>query len=486
MRARTIVFCAAALTGCTAVGPNYRPPAVTVPADFVESPESGPSSNAKLATWWRQFKDPQLSSLIDLAVAQNLDVQAAAARIREARAQQRGAGSSAVPKVDAQASGTRQRISENAIPIPPGAGGSTGTGGAFGLPGTEFNTFRIGFDASWELDLFGRTKRSVEAATARTGQAIWNRRDTQVTVAAEIASDYVRLRTIQAQIQTAEAELSRQRRLERLIGAQARGGLVDGEDLAGQSSARAAAAAAIPVLEAQAKAETYALGVLVGSTPEALAVELSQPSAIPVPPKIPSGLPSELLRRRPDVRAAERNLAASTADIGVAVADLYPRISLSAAPALVSTALASLLQWGSRSYSLGASLDWPLFDGGRRRATVEVRNAQQQQALIQYRKAILNALRDVEDSLGRIDSDQRQLERLKEALTSADRAEQLASTRYRGGLVTLSEVLAAQARRLSTEDQVNQSKGALASDTASLAKALGGGWPELATQGADL
>ena len=304
-----------------------------------------------------------------------------------------------------------------------------------------------------------------------------------MTVAAEVASAYFRLRTAQAGIVNAEAELARQQRLERLVAAQAKGGLTSGEGLARQSSERAAAAAALPGFEAQAEAEIHALGVLVGTTPEALAARLSQPASIPAAPPIPAGLPSDLLRRRPDIRAAERELAASMADIGVAIADFYPRVSLTAAPALVSTALASLLELGSRSYSAGAMLDWPLFDGGRRRATVDERNARQEQALVQYRKTILTALRDVEDALSRVEADRGQLAAQKAAIAAAARAEQLARDRYRGGLVTYSDVLLAQARRLAMEKQVIQTNGALARDTVSLAKALGGGWPEMAVPG---
>jgi NodT family efflux transporter outer membrane factor (OMF) lipoprotein len=198
---------------------------------------------------------------------------------------------------------------------------------------------------------------------------------------------------------------------------------------------------------------------------------------------VPAGLPSDLLRRRPDIRAAERNLAAATADIGVATADLYPRFSLTAAPALVSTALGSLLQWGSRAFTAGASVDWPIFNGGRTRANIAVTNARQEQALVAYRKTILTALQDVEDALSEVDGDRGQLASLEASLASARRGEDIANSRYRGGLVTLSDVLQAQATRISLENQVIQTKGALARDTVALYKALGGGWPDLA-QGA--
>ena len=481
---RAALTAAGLLAGCT-VGPNYRAPAISTPERYAEAgADSGGASDSELAAWWSGFGDPQLSDLVNRALAQNLDVEMAAARIREARARERVAGAAGLPQVDAQGSVTRQRISENAIPAPPGAGGGGSGGGGFALPGQEFTTWRAGFDASWELDLFGKTRRSVEAARARTGAAIWNRRDLQVTIAAEVVSTYVTLRTLQQRIANSEAELARQQRFEQLVAARARGGLVTGQDLAEQSSERSAAAAAIPALEAESEAQIHALGVLTGETPEALIGQLAHPRALPSPPGIPAGLPSDLLRRRPDIRAAERELAASTADIGVAVADLYPRFSLTAAPALVSTALASLLEWGSRSFTLSAALDWPIFNGGRTRASIAVANARQEQSLIAYRKSVLTALRDVEDSLGRTEGDRDQLAKLEGALTSTQRAEDLARTRYRGGLVTLSDVLVAQGRRLSLENQVIETKGALARDTVGLFKALGGGWPELAQRDA--
>jgi NodT family efflux transporter outer membrane factor (OMF) lipoprotein len=417
-----------------------------------------------------------LGGLIERALRQNLDIEMATARIREARALERAVGAGASPQLGVETSVTRQRISENAIPAPPGAGG--GGGGGFGLPGTEFTTWRAGFDASWELDLFGRNRREREGARARTEASVWNRRDAEVIVAAEVASSYFRLRTFQGRIANAQAELARLQRFEQLVAARTRGGLVTGQDLEQQRSERSAAAAAIPVLEAQAKAEIHAIGVLTGQTPGALASQLAAPAELAPAPQVPPGLPSDLLRRRPDIRAAERELAAATADIGVAVADLYPRISLTAAPALVSTALGSLLEWGSRSFSAGAAIDWPIFDGGRRRANVEVRNARQEQALIAYRKAVLTGLQDVEDALARIDGGRQRTARLEEALGTARRAEEIARTRYRGGLVTLSDVLIAEARRIQLEEQLIETRGAEARDTVALVKALGGGWQE--------
>ena len=470
---KRISLLALLLAGCTTVGPDYHEPKVAVPGSYLEPSANG---EVQLDQWWRGFGDAQLTGLVEQALRQNLDIAMASARILEARAQEGVVGAGALPQVGAEASVTRQRISENAIPAPPGAGG--GGGGGFGLPGQEFTTWRAGFDASWELDLFGRNRREREAAVARTAAAAWNRIDVEVTVAAEVARSYLRLRTLQAEIANAEAELARQQRFEQLVDARVRGGLVTGQDLEQQRAERSSSAAAIPALQAEAKAQIHALGVLTGQTPGAIANQLAAPAELAPSPPVPPGLPSDLLRRRPDIRAAEREVAAATADIGVAVADLYPRISLTAAPALVSTALGSLLEWGSRSFTAGAALDWPLFDGGRRRANIEVRNARQEQAMVAYRKAVLTALQDVEDALGRIDGDRRQLVELEQARASAARAEDIARTRYRGGLVTLSDVLQAQQHRLSLEKQVIQTRGALARDTVALAKALGGGWQE--------
>lgn len=486
MNRRAAPLVAVLLAGCT-VGPNYARPNTPVPPAFAEPHTPAVANEAELAAWWRAFGDAELDRLVNRAVAQNLDVETGAARIREARAQERVAGGAALPAVSAAGSVTRQRISEHAIPAPPGGGNSGGGGpaGGFAAPGSEFTTWRAGFDASWEIDLFGKTRRSLEAARARTGAAVWNLRDLQVTAAAETASAYLQLRALQQQIAVQEAEVARQERFLRLVAARVRGGLVTRQDLEQQKSQLAAARAATPPLKAEADAQIHALGVLTGATPEALVAELSPAGALPhSPPQVPAGLPSDLLRRRPDIRAAERELAAATADIGVATADLYPSFSLTAAPALVSTALGALLEWGSRAFSASAALDWPIFNGGRTRAKIAVTNARQEKALIAYRKTILTALRDVEDALSALDNDQHQGAGLEQSLSSARRAEDIARTRYRGGLVAYSDVLQAQATRISLENQVIQTKGALARDTVALFKALGGGWPDLAPGGA--
>lgn len=487
MSTRSLVSLTILLFGGCTVGPNYSRPATSVPSAYLEPHSAAGPNDLELATWWKAFGDQELDRLVNRALAQNLDVETAAARIREARAEERVAGVAALPQVSATGSVTRQRISENAIPVPPGVGGAGGAAGAasFGLPGSEFTTWRAGFDASWEIDLFGKTRRSIEAARARTGAAIWNRRDIEVSTAAEVASSYLELRMLQQQVAIAQAEAERQQRSERLVRARVRGGLVTGQDLEQQNSELATAAAAIPPLRAEANIKIHKIGVLTGETPEMLLAELGAAGPLAsVPPEVPAGVPSDLLLRRPDIRAAERNLAASSADIGVATADLYPSFSLTAAPALVSTALATLIEWGSRSFTAGASLDWPIFNGGRTRANIEAKTAQQSEALIAYRKTILRALQDVEDALTKIDNDKKGVAELESALASATRAEAIARDRYTGGLVTYSDVLDAQSKRITLENRVVETKGAEALDTVALYKALGGGWPDTTKVGA--
>ena len=483
---RAHLFLAVLLLGACTVGPNYSRPRAAVPPAYSEPHLPATLGDLELGTWWTSFGDKTLDDLVNRAIAQNLDVETAAARIRQARAEEKAAGAALLPEVGTNASVTRQRISENAIPVPPGSGGAGGGGGgSFGLPGSEFTTWRAGFDASWEIDLFGKTRRSIEAARARTGAAIWTRRDVQVSTAAEVASAYLKLRTLQQQISIATAEVERQQGLERLVRARVRGGLVTGQDLEQHRSELASARAAIPPLRASQDIEIHKIGILTGDSPEALVAELGPAGPLPFStPEVPAGLPSDLLRRRPDIRAAERSLAASTADIGVATADLYPSFSLSAAPALVSTALASLITWGSRSFTAGASFNWPIFNGGRTRANIEVKNAKAQQALIAYKKTVLTALKDVEDALAKIDNDRKAIADLELALASARRAEDIASERYTGGLVTYSDVLGEEAKRISLENRVIEMRGSQALDTIALYKALGGGWPEVAERGA--
>jgi NodT family efflux transporter outer membrane factor (OMF) lipoprotein len=347
------------------------------------------------------------------------------------------------------------------------------------LPGDSIKTFAVGFDASWELDLFGGGRRGVEAALARTEGAEWNRRDAAVTLAAEVADAYFALRLDQEQIAVVESEIERQRRALEIAGNIARVGLVPAIEVTRQNRNITATRARLEPLRADLDIRKHALGVLIGQPPEALMTELSgslpQLAATPV---IPAGLPSDLLRRRPDIRAAERNLAASTADIGVAVADLYPKFSLTGMAQLISTALGNLFSSDSLQLTGSGQTTFPLFDWGRRKATVNVRKEQREQAYQQYRMTVLRALRDVEDPLSRIDAERRRNALLRQALRDADRAASADQARYKAGLVAQDTVIGTQIDVLRAREDLAASDAQLRQLAVALFKAMGGGWSD--------
>jgi NodT family efflux transporter outer membrane factor (OMF) lipoprotein len=467
------------LAACT-VGPDYRAPDVAVPAHFAGA-ERPAQSDIALARWWAGFDDPTLDKLVERALRDNLDLQTAASRIREARQQEIVSGAAAWPSLSANAQLTHTHLSQNSIgglgTLASQSGGAAGgaNSSAFGLPGFDFNTYQLGFDASWELDLFGRTRRAVEAAHDTTTASVWTARDTQVSLVAEVADTYLALRAAQRRLAINRRDLARQQELLAQIRARAASGLATGLDVRQQETTVAATASALPPLSAEVEVRLHALGVLLGAPPEALLDALGA-AAPPTPPAIPAGLPADLLRRRPDIRAAERQLAAATANIGVAVADYYPDLTLTASPALVSTALSNLLTWGSRNLSAGPGISWNLFDGGKVKANVAIATERQRQALLAYRKTVLTALQDVEDALTRSEADRTLQQDLARRSDSARAAAELSRAQYRAGLVPLSTVLTTEAALLSAEDTAAQNDASSAQDVVALYKALGGGW----------
>lgn len=474
--------CAASLLlllgGCVA-GPDYRAPDARAPAAFGEPADAGPA--ADLAAWWTGFDDPTLSELVARARAANPEIRVAAARIRQARAQARIAGAARLPSLNASAQAAHTELSENAVP---GELLGLGTPGqspasALGIPGMAFETYQVGFDAAWELDLFGGQRRAVEAATARTLEAVWSARDAEVLAAAEVANTYLQYRALQRRIAIAEANLATQRDLLDFIRTRTRHGLVTSLDARRQEREVEQLAAVREDLIAQRDGRLHALGVLLGEPPMALATRLAAPApAAAPPPEVPPGLPSELLLRRPDLRAAERRLAAAVADQGVATADLYPRISLTGAAQLISLSLASLLETDSLQLNAAGRASLPVFDAGRRRATVSLREAQAQEALITYDAQVLTALKEVEDALSRLDADRRRLAQLRAAAQAARDAADTTTVRYRHGLVPFLEVLEVRQSWLTAQDAVAQAEAAAAQDAVALYKALGGGWDE--------
>ncbi|AYG95945.1 efflux transporter outer membrane subunit [Brevundimonas naejangsanensis] len=462
------------LSACVA-GPDSQEPRMQVPEAFSQAPSAVQSD----AAWWRGFGDPLLDQLVAEARAANLDLRQAALRVEEARHQVRIVGAAAAPQVSANAQASDNRLSETTSIAPLLGGGGAPGSVPTGAPGTTFATYQVGFDASWELDLAGANRRAVQAAQARVDAAAWTARDAEIILTAEVARSYLDYRAlnrridVNAQLKAVRAEALTYSQVRR------RHGLTTILDERRAERDLAAVDAARQDLIAERAARAHALAGLLGRPPLALSAELAAaPVATGTPDAIPVGLPSDLLRRRPDLRAAERDLAAATADIGVAVADLYPSISLTGAVSLVSGSLAKLISGDSLQTSAGAGLTLPLLDGGRRRATVDLRRTQAQAALLAYQAAVLTALKDVEDALSRLEAERARKARLQAAEAAA--RDQLAAIQAQNtaGLATGLDLLAARASLLDASDALVQAQAATDQAVVALYKALGGGWDE--------
>ncbi|MFN7951576.1 MAG: efflux transporter outer membrane subunit [bacterium] len=474
MRRAAALGIAIGLASCT-VGPDYAPPPLELPNAWsrgaaANASPSGTEDAQILARWWRSFGDPTLSSLVERSLEASLDVAMARARVREARAAERVSGAGDTPALGSQAAYTRERLS------------GQGFIGGF-LPDPEFDLFQAGFDASWEIDVFGGRRRAVEAARAEVEAAEEGVRDVQVLLAAEVARTYVTLRGSERRSAIADRNLASQRSSLALTEDRFRAGLAGELDVAQSRALLATTEAARPRLEAERDRALHRLGVLLGRAPEALRGELAVHADIPgasdpeaLARRIPVGLPSELLRRRPDLRRAERGLAAATARIGVATAELFPSFALTGALGLESIAIGDFLDVASRTYSLGPSIRWPIFEGGRIRAQIEAADAREQQALEAYRKAVLESLEDVENALSGFARERVRHGQLVAAADASRRAVELARDLYRNGLATFLQVLDAERTLYAAEDAVVVSDGVVAFELVALYKALGGGW----------
>ena len=471
------------IAGCT-VGPNYHAPKMAVPPAY-EGGAAPAGASIDPATWWKAFGDPQLDQLIDQALAGSPDIAIAASRVREARLAEIAARAQGKPTIDADADASHIHFSKNAgfaslaQLFSGGSGGSGSSNSGVALPGDGITTYSAGFDADWEIDLFGGDRRGVEAAKARTEAAVWNQRDAAVMLAAEVADAYFALRLDQQQIAIVDDEIANQRRALQIAAHVAKVGLSPHIDVIRQNASITTLQAEREPLAADVKVRAHALALLLGKPPEALTEQLvSSRGSLAPAPVVPPGLPSDLLRRRPDVRAAERQLAAATADIGVAVADLYPKFSLTGVSELISSSLANLLSGNSFQWTATGAANFPLLDWGRRKATVGMRREDRQQAYLNYQKTVLGALRDVEDPLAQIDAERRRNATLRRALADSEASERAIEARYRTGFVAQDSLLNAQTNVLKAREQIATSDTQLRQETAALFKALGGGWRE--------
>jgi multidrug efflux system outer membrane protein len=474
------LLCSIVLTGCT-VGPNYQRPDVAVPDHFGATTRPA-TEHVEFARWWVNFNDPLLNSLIDRAMTGNLDLKVAEARIREARAQRGVVAAGEYPSVNANGSYRRTRTSENAFDF--GGSGAGGSGseaaqqfGAFNPPGSTTDLFQAGFDASWEIDVFGGVRRDIEASEADIGAQVENHRDVLVSLLAEVARNYLDLRGFQQQIEIARRNVRTQQDAADIAQSKAR--LAGGSelDVARAQALVASTQSQIPTLETQRDQAAHRLGVLLGRDPRALIAELEHVQPIARgPAQVPPGLPSELLSRRPDVRRAERELAAATARIGVATADLYPKFSITAALGLQSEKFKNIADWGSRFWNIAPGLSWSLFDAGRIRSNIHVQDERQRQALYRYESSVLTALEDVENALTAYAKEQTRRALLQESVDKSRRALELATTLYQGGARDFLNVVDAERALATAEDQLVQSDRLIGTDLVALYKALGGGW----------
>lgn len=475
---RSLFLFMMSLSSCT-VGPDYRTPDLPLPATWSEAAQSEEQPQAAdLIQWWTTFRDPVLNTLVERAVRTNLDLREAVSRVIEARGSLGATKSERWPMVDLLGSYSRLRQSENTSTSSTFASGSGGLLGERPSGSLESELFQTNFDTSWELDLFGRVRRSVEAAAADLAAAEEDRRDVLVSLLAEVASNYVELRGAQRQLTVTRNNIAAQQQTVELTQARFEAGLTSALDVAEAEAQLATTQAQVPTLEISLKKTIHRLGVLLGQEPGSLLVELSPEQPIPTAPlDVIVGLPSDLLRRRPDIRKAERELAAATARIGVATADLFPSFSLNSNTlGFQSASLSDLALASSRFWTVGPTVSWPFFDAGRIRANIQIKTALQEQTLAQYEKTVLTSLEEVENALVAYAREQARQRALAEAVEANQRALSLANERYIRGLGDFLNVLEAQKALYNTEDKLVQSERTVVTNLIALYKALGGGW----------
>jgi outer membrane protein, multidrug efflux system len=458
----------ALLTGC-AVGPNYRQPDVSTPSSWASPLADGETNSpANLAAWWKNFNDTNLDSLMAMAVESNLTLHIAEAHVLEARAERGVVAGGLWPSIGASASYTRNRFGAHSFP--PLAG--------FGIP-LDYNLYNAGFDATWELDIFGGTRRAVEAANAELGAAEYGQRNVLVSLLAEVARDYIGARSYQQRLAITRNNIRVEQDVLDLTSNRFQSGLSSDLDVQQALAVLTSTEAQVPALETGFRQSVYSLAVLLACPPGALLDEMSAEKPIPVtPPTVPVGLPSDLLQRRPDVQRAERELAAATARIGAAKSDYFPKFSLTGFAALESVSAGDWFNYASHTWSAGPTVQWELFEAGSIRANVRVQNARQEQALDAYQQTVLTALEDAENALTAYAKEQVRRQSLSQSVEANQQALELSSQLYKSGLVDFLRVLDSERSLYQAQDALVQSDQSVSLDLVQLYKALGGGWQD--------
>jgi outer membrane protein, multidrug efflux system len=451
------------LTGC-AVGPNYHRPDTPLDTHFANAGEPGFAENDTVEQYWTSFADPVLDGLVADALAHNTDLRVAEANLRAARAIRRLTGFDQFPTVTLAASYTHNLDSQEQLP-------------GVDQHDREFDAAQAGFDGLWELDLFGRVRRNVEAARADVGAAAATLQDARVSVIAEVARDYFILRGLQDQLALTQRNADNQFSSLKLTRTRLEAGRGNELDTSRAEAQWQTTLASIPSLESTIATTSYRLSVLTGRQPTALKASLASMAPLPALPSLNAiGTPEQLLRRRPDVRVAERRLAGATARVGVAVGDLFPKVTLVGQVGYFAPTFSDFGQSEARFYSVGPSISWAAFDIGRVRARIGSAKAQTDAALAAYEGAVLGALEDTEGALISYGRAQSRRDALQVAAAASDKAADLARRRFEGGLIDFLEVLDAERTALSAELLLSQSRTDAATSLIAVYKALGAGW----------
>ncbi len=476
-----LAFLGCTLAGCV-VGPNFVKPKPSVPAQWSHTAVANgiagaarvTSQRAQSVAWWSSFNDATLTSLVQQSAEQNLDIKQAVLRIEEAQAQTAVVAGGLWPDVSANASWSRQRLSTN-----------TPNGAIFGLhfpdlPPTlvnPYNQYQLGLGASWTLDLFGTERRSIEAANAQMEAAVEGAHAALLSMVSNVAATYIDLRGAQLRRSILERSLATQRDLLQLTRDRRNAGLTSDLDVENALAEVGTTQAEVPLADRQITVDINQLSELMARPPEALRAELERAQPVPpVPPVVPIGLPSELARRRPDVRQAEANLHAATAEIGVAVANYFPQLTLTAAGGFQSEGLSQLVGTASRFASFGPAIQLPIFEGGRLHAQVRLQKVKAKEAAVAYAQTVLTALHQVEDALAAYGTDQARRASLEMAVKASRSARQLARQRYQSGVASFIDVLDAERTEEENELSLADATTAVSTDLVQLYRALGGGW----------
>lgn len=457
------------MVGCATVGPDFQRPRAALPERWDDN------SLAVHVTWWRGFDDPELSSLVERAAASNLDIRIATTRWMQARAARRVTGSGTAPSVDASGSYQRARSSENGLLDISGLDGKK-----------NFSVWQPGVGASWELDLWGRVRREVESANAGVQASADLRRGVLLVVVAETARDYLQLRGNQAQQSIVRQNLQMARHSQRLTAVRLADGVATRLDAAEASAQVSMIEAQLPALENERVRLVNALGLLLGEPPRALAHELEAVAPLPpIPASVPLGLPSELAERRPDIRAAEARLHAATADLGVAAGAFYPKLTLSANVGLQATHADDLGTWASHVFGVGPAFSVPIFEGGRLKGQLALRDAQQQEAMLDFQRTVLNAWHEVDDAMSDYGSRQARHAKLAETVGQDRVALETANRQYVAGATDFLQVLTVQRDLLAAQQALAASATEVSTSLVALYEALGGGWETTYPTGLD-